>query len=272
MKQCLSALRCPVCKKHMFMRDHSLICKKGHCFDLAKTGYVNFSAAKDDTYPRALFESRQRIHQAGFYDPLIEAVTGILQQRLTALSPLIVDAGCGEGFILSRTVKRFPSRGIGFDISREAIRLASRLSKDILWMVADLGDIPIKNGQAAAILNILTPAAYGEFARVLTKGGLIIKAVPGSAYLKELRELAGDKLQHTEYSNQPTIDYFKQNARLIETRRLAWSLPLSPEQAEDIARMTPMLSHVDVKTLDLGRLTKITIEMDLLVGEAAAKK
>ena len=71
MKQCLSAVRCPVCKKHVFMRGNSLICKKGHCFDLSKTGYVNFCAARDDTYPRSLFESRQRIYQAGFYEPLI---------------------------------------------------------------------------------------------------------------------------------------------------------------------------------------------------------
>ena len=48
MKQCLSAVRCPVCKKHVFMRGNSLICKKGHCFDLSKTGYVNFCAARDD--------------------------------------------------------------------------------------------------------------------------------------------------------------------------------------------------------------------------------
>ena len=87
MKQCLSAVRCPVCKKHVFMRGNSLICKKGHCFDLSKTGYVNFCAARDDTYPRSLFESRQRIYQAGFYEPLIREIVSILNKHVTAPSP-----------------------------------------------------------------------------------------------------------------------------------------------------------------------------------------
>ncbi len=268
MKQCLSAVRCPVCKKHVFMRGNSLICKKGHCFDLSKTGYVNFCAARDDTYPRSLFESRQRIYRAGFYEPLIREIADILNKHVTAPSPLIVDAGCGEGYFLSRIIDSFSCRGIGFDISKEAIRLASRLSKDILWMVADLGDIPVKNGQAAAILNILTPASYAEFGRVLTKGGIIIKAVPGSGYLRELRELAGSRLQSGDYSNSSTIDYFKQNARLVEQRHISWNLPLTPEQARDIARMTPMLSHVDAEELEIEKLTAISMEMDVLVGQA----
>ncbi len=268
MKQCLSALRCPLCSKHMFMRSGSLICKKGHCFDLAKTGYVNFSASRDDTYPRSLFESRQRIYRSGFYRPLTDEITDILSRRVGVPSPLIVDAGCGEGSVLNRVTEDFPSRGIGFDISREAIRLASRLSKDILWMVADLGNIPVKNGQAAAILNILSPANYAGFARILTKGGMIIKAVPGGGYLKELRALAGDRLKADDYSNEGTIEYFKQHARLIEHRQLSWALPLAPEQARDIARMTPMLSQVDREALDLDSLREISMEMDLLVGEA----
>ncbi len=272
MKKCLSAVRCPLCQKHVFMKGNSLICKKGHCFDLAKTGYVNFCAAKDDTYPRSLFESRQRVYQDGFYEPLIKAITGILKQHISTPSPLVVDAGCGEGYFLEQIVSRFPSRGIGFDISKEAVRMASKTSKDILWMVADLSDIPVKNGQANAILNILTPASYAEFARVLTKGGLIIKAIPGAAYLKELRELAGSHLQHSDYSNQSTIDYFQQNARLIEQKHIEWSLPLRPDQALDISRMTPMLSHVDPAALPLERLNTITREMDVLIGEAITRK
>ncbi len=274
MKQCVSALRCPLCHKHMSLRGGSLLCRKGHCFDLSRTGYVNFAAARDDTYPRALFESRRRVYESGFYSPLTEEIASVLASSLAPADPsaLIVDAGCGEGRFLCDILARFPARGIGFDISREAVRLASRLSGDILWAVADLGDIPIGNGQAAALLNILTPANYAEFARVLQKGGLLIKVIPGPGYLQELRALAAGRLRREEHSAQATADYFRQHARLIESRRLAWSRPLIPAMAVDIARMTPMLSHVDLSSLPLDSLTEISMEMEVLVGEFRGKR
>lgn len=274
MKQCLSAIRCPLCEKHMFLRGGSLICKKGHCFDLAKSGYVNFCAAKDETYPRALFESRQRVYRAGFYRPLTDEIAAVLSRYIekTEPAPLLVDAGCGEGFFLTEILRRFPGRGIGFDISKEAVRLASRLSSDILWMAADLGNIPVKNGQASALLNILTPANYAEFSRVLQKGGLLIKVIPGPGYLKELRALAAPSLRSGGYSGEATLAYFKQNARLIETRSLAWSRPLDPASARDIARMTPMLSHVDIERLPLDSLTEISMEMEILIGDFPGKR
>ena len=37
----MSVWRCPICAASMQHEEHSLHCLNGHCFDLAKSGYVN---------------------------------------------------------------------------------------------------------------------------------------------------------------------------------------------------------------------------------------
>ena len=269
MKQYLSTIRCPLCYKHIFMRQGSLICKKGHCFDLAKQGYVNFQAARDATYSKELFESRQRIYEAGFYRPLTDALDALIKELVQKPSPLILDAGCGEGFFLSEILKGESVGKIGFDISKDAIRLAAAKGKDTLWLVADINNIPIKNGTVDVLLDILTPANYAEFSRVLTKGGLLIKVLPGADYLKELRELLQGELQSDDYSNERTKDYFLRHAKLVTEQRLSYQVNLTPALALDFARMTPMTEHIQIDSLPIGKLSKMTIELDILVGRFA---
>lgn len=62
-----------------------------------------------------------------------------------------------------------------------------------MWFVADLANLPIADQSVAVIMNILSPANYQEFKRVLVDDGLIIKVVPRSDYLAELREAIGKK-------------------------------------------------------------------------------
>jgi len=248
------------------MRQSSLICKKGHCFDLAKQGYVNFQAARDATYSKELFRSRQAVYEAGFYNPLIAALEDIIKEHIKKPTPLILDAGCGEGYFLSRILQDQPAGKIGFDISRDAIRLAASKPGDILWMVADINNIPVKNGTVDVMLDILTPASYAEFDRVLTKGGLLIKVLPGADYLKELRVLAHRGEQSEEYSNEKTRDYFLCHVKLVGEKNLCYQVNLSDALALDFARMTPLTEHIEVDSLPLDKLSCITISLDILFG------
>lgn len=266
MKQYLSTIRCPLCHKHVFLRQNSIICKKGHCFDLAKQGYVNFHAAIDEAYSKDLFKARQNIYEAGFYQPLIQSIESIIKEEVKKPDPLLLDAGCGEGYFLSQILKSEAIGKIGFDISRDAIKLAAAKFREILWMVADINNIPVKNGIVDVLLDILTPSNYAEFKRVLTKGGILIKVLPGANYLKELRDLVQSELQSEEYSNQKIRDYFLRHVRLDGEKKLNYQVNLSGSQALDFARMTPMTQHIQLDNLPLDKLSYMTIELDVLVG------
>src|SRR5699024_1896748 len=102
---------------------------------------------------------------------------------------------CGEGSHLSSicdTVSldlEVPVTGVGIDISKEGILAAAKNYSNKVWLVADLAKMPFQEEQFDIILNILSPSNYVEFNRLLKDDGLVIKIVPQTNYLKELREI-----------------------------------------------------------------------------------
>ena len=57
--------------------------------------------------------------------------------------------------------------GVGLDISKEAIIMASKEYKNIIWCVEIFG-APFAGGCFDFILNILAPANYAEFKRMIS--------------------------------------------------------------------------------------------------------
>ena len=55
--------RCPICSGAMKLeQEKSLICGKGHCFDLSRKGYINFLLRPVRTeYDKARLQARNRI-------------------------------------------------------------------------------------------------------------------------------------------------------------------------------------------------------------------
>lgn len=141
----IDMVRCPLCHEQMSITKNSLVCNKKHCYDIAKTGYVNFYMRKDKIYTDSLFQSRKNIYEAHFYDQLVDKINEIIEEIYGSNSIVIVDAGCGEGFFTNRIGKSKNAIKIGFDISKEAIKLASKKTHAISWMVADLNNIPVKD-------------------------------------------------------------------------------------------------------------------------------
>lgn len=74
--------RCPICSNAMsFENNGALICAKGHSYDLAKKGYVHMLSQSVNTkYDKALFYSRQKIAESGFFTPLIEKIGGLINE------------------------------------------------------------------------------------------------------------------------------------------------------------------------------------------------
>lgn len=288
--------RCPLCKGKLSVRtggseggNSSFLCKKKHCFDLAAKGYVNLitgQGSHPNKYDRNLFECRNRIFGDGFYEPVLEELLrtmedyGPTQKRAPEgeasdqeeMAMTVLDVGCGEGFYASWLDKRCSRANVfGLDIVKEAIQIACRQQSDVKWIVGNLADIPLFNGTFDVLLNVLTPANYKEFCRLLKKEGVLIKVVPGRDYLLQVRQCVSDQLINKSYTNDLTVDYFMENMELLEKRSVHYTMPVTEEQAKLFLQMTPMTFHIDTAELPpekLRQIQEMTIHLEFLVGRA----
>ncbi len=274
-----SLFMCPLCGKRMsFIRKtNSLLCQNKHNFDISRDGYINLLVKQvRSAYDKKLFASRKAIIQSGFFDPMLRVISDLIEENLgtNITTSKILDAGCGEGShlmnILSNLVKRnICSLGVGIDIAKEGIRAAAKQNADIIWCVADLSKIPFGNNQFDIVLNILSPANYSEFKRVLKTGGLLIKVIPGIEHLIELRDLFYKGTGKQRYSNVRVIDHFDDNFGIVHNRQIIYKTCLSSENIEHLINMTPLTWNVDrekIADLVAMEIKEITVAFDVLVG------
>ena len=272
-EETIALLRCPLCRGALTRSGGSLVCAKRHCFDVARQGHVNLvPAQRESFYRRELFESRAAVFAAGVFAPVVDAIGETIDRYVQAERPVLVDAGCGEGYYTQNICPGRDMTRIGFDLSKEAVKLAARGQSGASFLVADLANIPLAGGCADVLLDVFTPANYAEFARVLKPGGVLIKLWPRSGYLCQLREAARGLLRHDTYDDSRVAEYLDAHARMLERRTITYTLPVDAALAEHLARMTPMLADVDLSALDLGGITEITIDMNLVAGTFGAQE
>src|SRR5690625_3768554 len=174
-KQWPGLFKCPVCDERLVIREgYQLQCRNNHNFDLSSKGYVNLLAGNVDSYyNKKMLKSRMKVIEAGLFNPLINRIADLLTSRFTDFS--ILDAGCGEGSHLRRLLQQMHTsktiRSVGLDISKAGIHLASRSTADIIWCVGDIAHMPLTSSQFNVVLNILSPANYREFSRMLQENG-----------------------------------------------------------------------------------------------------
>lgn len=266
-EEALRLLRCPKCGGALTRRDRSLVCPQAHCYDIARQGHVNLApGARESFYTKALFESRACVFEAGIYEPVVQAMTRVLGAHLPQAGGALLDAGCGEGYYLLRVCpERTPVR-MGFDLCKEAVRLAAGREKRASFFVADLANIPVAQGSFDAVLDVFTPANYAQFRRVLRPGGVVVKLAPRRDYLIQLRRAAAGLLRHEEYDGAQVERYAGEHMKLLDTQAITYTLPVDGELAFHLARMTPMLAGIDVSRLDLSGVTQITIDETMIIG------
>lgn len=261
-KENLALLRCPLCGADMYCAASSLKCTRGHDFTFNRKGCCDFAPQKHTAlYTKELFESRRRVLRSRLYENAVRTL-GALITRYAPEGP-VLDAGCGEGsFLLG--VREEGRAYFGADLSREGIHLAAAGTSGIGWAVADLARLPFQEGTLSAILNILSPAAYPEFKRVLKSDGVLIKAVPGDRYLDEIRLLTGKP----PHSNEKVISLFDSQFERVHTEETEAVFALTEAEAEDLIRMTPLTEHAVSAEELKGSLTHITIHLCFLVGRS----
>ena len=265
-----TAFACPICQENLTLLETSLKCCNRHSFDLAKFGYVNLTPQikQSVNYDKENFQNRQQILEAGFYQAILDAVSDLLANSET--SSTILDIGCGEGFYSRKLQKRHPDKTFyAFDISKDSVQIAAKSEPNwaVNWFVGDLARLPIKDASMDILLDIFSPANYGEFRRVLSKDGILIKVIPTKNHLKEIRQKVQDQLTNKDYSNQDIKEHFQERFTILSSQTASLTKTITANQLQALLSMTPLLFHIDQTKIDWSQLTEITIEAEILVGK-----
>lgn len=258
----LNALACPVCGQPMNRAGEDYACAAEHRVNTHRKGCLNVLSTKAETfYDAELFAARRRVFASGCYDAVAEAIDGLLPGE----SQRVLDAGCGDGWYLNTLLARHPGwTGAGVDISRDAIFQATDQPCAALWCVADLRRLPFRDGAFTVVLDVLTPAGYEEFRRVLAPGGMLVKVYPGSGYLKELRAARG----MPPYEEGQVESYLRSRTEVVDERRVIERRTVSPELWRDFVWMTPLnqdLSPEEKEALAARPGREVTIDLHAAV-------
>lgn len=234
----LGCLACPVCGAPLIRSGDDFACEKRHRVNVNRKGCLNvLSSQVDSCYDADLFAARRRVFDAGCYDAVAEAIDTLLPQGAHRL----LDAGCGDGWYLNALLSLHADwSGAGVDISRDAIFQATNLPCTALWCVGDLRRLPFREGSFTAVLDVLTPANYDEFRRVLAPGGLLVKVYPGSGYLKELRAARNMPL----YEEGQVDAYLREKATIVAETRVTVMHEVSDTLWRDFVWMTPLMQDL----------------------------
>lgn len=275
-----SIFACPVCSSHMKMSGLSLVCSNNHTFDFTKQGYVNLlTHPPKEKYSKDLFEARKAIiAEKGLFQPLTDVIAEWLanQTAWRNTPAMILDTGCGEGSHLLNICEQFRTdgnksvAGAGIDIAKEGIFTAAKNYPDMIWAVADLANSPFKDAQFDMILNILSPSNYTEFARLLKSGGCLIKVVPQSGYLKELRETFFKETGKESYSNTDTVARFREYFHMLDHIRVHYTKRLGQSSISSLLKMTPLTWNIpeeEIRIFAENHPEEVTIDLDILIGK-----
>lgn len=268
----LSALRCPTCDSAFQQTDTGVVCPKRHSFDLSKQGTLHLAGeVAKSRYTKELFSARQTLlKETQFFEPLIVDIVKQIEGEVSREELRIVDMGCGEGTHLSGIVNRLPkSHGVGIDLAKEGVQLATNHWAAVLWLVGDLAKSPFEDQSVDVVLNILSPANHAEFRRILVDGGYVIKVIPNASYLQELRRFFYAGTNKETFENEEGVGRFASELEMVSTSKVRYSKQLNEKQWRDLIAMTPLTWNAPSEQVDAfierGE-SQVTIDLTVLVG------
>ncbi|MEV3934968.1 putative RNA methyltransferase [Glycomyces sp. NPDC049804] len=259
----LAALACPNCAQPLTQADRRLSCPDGHSFDLAKQGYAPLlapgsNATTGDTADQVA--AREDFLGSGVYDRLMAAVAAA---SVTDAPGVVIEPGCGTGHYLAAALAADPSReGVGLDTSKYALRRCAKrvIASDeprrdagthgrLAAVLADAWQrLPVRDGAAAAVLNVFAPRNADEIARVLHPRGALVVLTPRQDHLRELVG-ALDLLSVDPAKPQRTADQLGTLFEAERTDDISYSIGLGHKEVLQLVGMGPSARHLDADAL-----------------------
>ncbi len=215
----MKKLKCPNCELSLNKFENSYKCAKGHCFDVAKQGYLNLYLNKGLVHgdDKLMVNARNNFLNEGYYLKFRDQLTKVLK-KYSSNESYILDSGCGEGYYTNHF-----SHGldvVGLDLSKNAIIKACKNSDNVDYIVGSCYYLPFEDQTFEVVVSIFSPLADSEYLRVLKSEGKLIVGVPLADHLWELKELIYDN----PYKNDDTrieipgfkeIDYFEVKDKIL---------------------------------------------------------
>ena len=130
-----------------------------------------------------------------------------------------------------------------------------------------LANCPFQDQKFDTIINILSPANYAEFIRLLKPDGVFIKVVPESGYLKELREIFYDATK--QQSDSDPLNRFEEHFKAVTTERITYQFPLPNGLLAPLIRMTPLSWGASAEKIEEAlsmEIPSITIDYTVISG------
>lgn len=263
---------CPVCGAGLTQKERSLVCPKGHSFDLSKEGYVNLLIAKkgkqgnhgDD---KLMVRSRRDFLNKGYYRPLLEQVC-----RLAVLhaqpEAVVLDAGCGECWYTAQVWEALEQAGkkavlLGVDISKDALAAGAKRNHSLELAVGSVFHLPVAEQSCQLLLSLFAPYCKEEFLRVLKPQGKMILVVPLENHLWGLKQAVYEK----PYKNE-VKDWALEGFSLVEKTEIRQRIHLPcQEDIWNLFTMTPYYYKTGEK--DQQRLAGLS-QLDTEIEFAAA--
>nr|WP_292048472.1 methyltransferase domain-containing protein [Marinobacter sp.] len=256
------SLACPLDGEPLNQSGTCWRCPAGHSFDVARQGYLHLLPVQkkrslDPGDSKDMVAARRRFLNAGFYQPIAEAVNKAVTTRAGDTKPLAcLDAGCGEGYYLRQLAASNMDRSlalVGVDISKWAILAAAKQDKRPRWLVGSNANLPVLSGTLDCVLCLFGFPVYSEFARVLKPGGMLIQADAGRDHLRELREIIYPSIKPEKPPMAEVPDGFSD----LGTETVRYSLTLESQDAiADLLAMTPHFYRAPAE----GRVRAETLE------------
>ncbi len=259
---------CPVCGKKLEALEKGAVCENGHSFDKAKSGYINLLPnnlpAGNHGDNKLMIRARHDFLEKGYYMPLRNKLCEAIR-KYTASSPVILDAGCGEGWYTKGIYDYLTDAEIlAVDISKDAMKIASKREKQIRCAVASVFHLPIEDECADVCISVFSPLCEEEFCRVLRKGGYFIYVIPGENHLWELKRAVYDE----PYKNSVKPYEMK---KFIFKEKLCVDGVMKMESQEDVKNlfmMTPYYyktSQADTEKLLSSSPEEIEYSFEILI-------
>ena len=202
---------CPVCQTPITTTEDGGVCRKGHRFDRARSGYMhllpaNRKHAKNPGDDKLMVYARRKFLDKGYYRPLADTVSRLASEWLANLphqTPCVLDAGCGEGYYTTLLYDALCQRGmepdiLGVDISKLALDKAAKRQKAIFYVVASVFHLPAPDACCDLLCSLFSPYCSEEYQRVIRPGGAMLLVIPGENHLWELKQAIYER----PYKNQ----------------------------------------------------------------------
>lgn len=249
-------LLCPICGSKLNMAGKSYVCPGGHCFDIARQGYVNLLTVqqKHSLHPgdtKEQVNARRAFLDGGFYAPIAETL--IKTAKDLGVTGEILDVGCGEGYYSARLSAALGLPLTGIDISREAVRCAAGKYKDALWLCATASHIPVPDASAGLITSLFALTQPEEFHRVLCPGGFLFQVLAAEDHLLGLKRIIYDEILHKQKETVPELPGFT----LLKSSPIRFSFTVTGEQVENLLAMTPHVFRIGKAGAERLRQTEV---------------